>query len=229
RLVRRASAASLSAASRLGRAPRQGRLSPRARRRTARLEDARQAAQISTEAREMNGALDAAIRYAAGGWPGFPCSSKKIPMTSHGLHDATVDPAQIEKWWTATPFALIGVPTGEAIGHVVLDVDLKHGVNGFRTLAALGFETLPKTPTVITRSGGSHIYFLQPDFVLRNTTGAHGRGIGPGLDWRGTGGYVVVPSADSGYRWGEWHFGNCTALRSAGAATATTETRRDRQ
>jgi hypothetical protein len=29
---------------------------------------------------------------------------------------------------------------------------------------------------------------------IRNTGGARGRGIGPGLDWQGAGGYVIVPS-----------------------------------
>jgi Bifunctional DNA primase/polymerase, N-terminal len=53
-----------------------------------------------------------------------------------------------------------------------------------------------------TRSGGLHLYFRRPaDRRIRNTEGARGNGIGPGLDWRGDGGYVIVPSAGSGYWW----------------------------
>lgn len=55
---------------------------------------------------------------------------------------------------------------------------------------------------VHTASGGLHLYFNPPEHVeIRNTEGAEGRGIGPGLDWRGEGGYVIVPSPGSGYQW----------------------------
>src|SRR5262249_10527043 len=54
---------------------------------------------------------------------------------------------------------------------------------------------------------------IRPENGLRNTAGARGRGIGPGLDWRGDGGYVIMPSAGSGYRWGQWTFDNCSPKR----------------
>src|SRR3954471_617174 len=54
---------------------------------------------------------------------------------------------------------------------------------------------------VHTASGGLHLYLAIPPGGLRNTGGARGRGIGPGLDWRGNGGYVIAPSPGSGYRW----------------------------
>jgi hypothetical protein len=73
--------------------------------------------------------------------------------------------------------------------------------NGYDTLENLGYPILPDTPLVHTASGGLHIWFAAPDRELRNTTGAKGRGIGPGLDWRGDGGYVIVPAPGSGYSW----------------------------
>jgi hypothetical protein len=92
--------------------------------------------------------------------------------------------------------------TGRATGLVVLDVDTKGEVDGFHTLAELGFAILPDTPMVHTTSGGLHLYFRAADYPeIRNTAGAKGRGIGPGLDWRGEGGYVIVPSPGSGYYW----------------------------
>jgi Bifunctional DNA primase/polymerase, N-terminal len=98
--------------------------------------------------------------------------------------------------------ALIGVPTGRANGFVVLDLDVKNAVNGLDTLADLGFAILPDTPMVHTASGGLHLYFEPPASPeIRNTGGARGRGIGPGLDWRGEGGFVIVPSSGNGYCW----------------------------
>lgn len=153
------------------------------------------------------------LDYAARGWPVFPChwvgERRKRPLTAHGLHDASRDPAIIAGWWRRWPEALIGVPTGRAIGAVVLDVDVKDDrANGFDTLDTLGFAILPETPMVHTASGGLHLYFVAPEGVdFRNTGGARGRGIGPGLDWRGTGGYVIAPSAGSGYAWDPiWNF-----------------------
>lgn len=157
-------------------------------------------------------ALDWALRYATRGWPVFPCRSRgerrKQPLLQHGLHDASADPALIRKWWARWPDALIGLPTGMPIGAVVLDVDVKRPeANGYDTLADLGFAVLSNTPMAHTASSGLHLYFAVPNGGLRNTGGDRGRGIGPGLDWRGDGGYVIAPSPGSGYSWDpHWNF-----------------------
>jgi len=104
---------------------------------------------------------------------------------------------------------LVGVPTGRAIGAIVLDIDVKRpDALGYDTLDELGFGILPDTPMAHTASSGLHLYFRPPaDREIRNTGGARGRGIGPGLDWRGEGGYVIVPSPGSGYDWDPiWNF-----------------------
>jgi putative DNA primase/helicase len=157
--------------------------------------------------------LDAALRYAGRGWPVFPCQwqgeGRKRPLIERGLHAATTDAATVSAWWTRWPEALIGLPTGEPIGCVVLDIDRKEGgPDGLATLGKIDCPILPLTPTVYTASGGMHLYFQRPEDGLRNTNGERGRGIGPGLDWRGDGGYVILPSPGSGYRWDKrLHFG----------------------
>jgi hypothetical protein len=59
------------------------------------------------------------------------------------LKDATTDPLQIDTWWRQFPNALIGVPTGEAIGMWVLDIDLdvEKGVDGAAAWRALKLVT----------------------------------------------------------------------------------------
>jgi hypothetical protein len=118
-----------------------------------------------------------------------------------GFHAATTDETRFGQWLRRWPRALIGVPTGPVTA-VVLDVDIKRSnANGFDTLAELGQAILPDTPLVHTVSGGLHVYFDPGDREFRNTEGKRGRGLGLGLDVRGTGGYVVVPSPGSGYAW----------------------------
>jgi putative DNA primase/helicase len=140
----------------------------------------------------------------------------KHPLIEHGLHAATRDEQQIRDWWRRWPSALIGVPTGRGSGFIVLDVDIKRPeANGFDTLATLGFAILPDTPMTHTPSGGLHLYFAAPDHPpIRNTNGVKGRGIGLGLDWRGEGGYVIVPSEGSGYHW-DPHWSLDSALLAA--------------
>src|SRR5262249_16000329 len=127
----------------------------------------------------------------------------KKPLTDHGFLDASTDEAQIAEWWRRWPNALVGVPTGVMSGFVVLDIDVKClDQHGFDTLDHLGFSVLPETPMVHTRSAGLHLYFRVLDgCVIRNTQGNQGRGIGSGLDWRGAGGYIIMPSPNSGYWW----------------------------
>lgn len=93
----------------------------------------------------------------------------------------------------------IGLATGVRSGVVVIDLDFKpvQGVNGLESLALLGF--VPDTLTVATPSGGFHLYFRHPGATIKNSASA----IGPGIDVRGDGGYVVLPDSehDSGGRY----------------------------
>ncbi len=156
--------------------------------------------------------LDAALGYARRGWPVFPiwhptedggcaCSKgldcpspAKHPMSDlvpRGLKHATTDPDLIRAWWTRRPQANIGMATGRRSGVVVVDVDLDKG--GFETLAALihHHEEWPITPAVKTGGGGLHFFFCYPEGAkIRNDAG---KKLGPGLDVRGEGGYVLLP------------------------------------
>jgi hypothetical protein len=144
--------------------------------------------------------LEAAVAYAGRGFPVFPCKGK-LPLTEHGFHDASTDTEQVLTWWTHWPEANIGMPTGAASGFVVLDVDVQHG--GAGTLKELeGAQgKLPAAPEVLTGGGGKHVYFAHPGREIRNSAGK----LGPGLDVRGDGGYVIAPPSVHGngraYKW----------------------------
>jgi hypothetical protein len=149
--------------------------------------------------------LDAALAYAARGWAVFPChepahgfcscrrldcsSPAKHPRTPKGLHDAITDREVITAWWRLWPGANVGVRTGAVSGVVVLDVDVDKG--GLATLHDLQrrHATLPPSPAVRTGGGGRHYWFAHPAHSVRNSAGR----LGPGLDVRGDGGYVIAP------------------------------------
>ena len=136
----------------------------------------------------MSECLDAALRYAARGWPVFPCNGKR-PMVANGFHDATTDREMVEWWWRQWPDANVAVPTGGPSGLLVLDVDPDKG--GGDSLHELEREhgELPRTPSVTTPSGGQHFYFRHPGGEVPSNAGQ----LGPGLDIRADGGYVVAP------------------------------------
>jgi len=149
--------------------------------------------------------LACAEDYAARGWPVFPlhsiqdgrctcgkadCQSPgKHPRTPRGLLDASTDANTIRQWWAKWPDANIGIVTGATGGLLVLDVDPGHG--GDATLADLLaiHGPLPETVEALTGGGGRHVFFKHPGGTIRNSAGK----LGPGLDVRGDGGYVVAP------------------------------------
>lgn len=162
--------------------------------------------------------LDAAIAYARDkSWLVFPVHSlrdgrcscgkgdceqiAKHPRTPNGFKDATLEEDKIRAWWKRWPDANIGVATGAASGFVVVDVD---GELGEQTLDEHqhAYGELPETARAITGGDGSHYLFAHPDEVVRNSAK---KKLGPGLDVRGDGGYIVVaPSIHrSGQRY-EW-------------------------
>jgi Bifunctional DNA primase/polymerase, N-terminal len=131
--------------------------------------------------------LDQALEYVLRGWAVFPCRwdggprLRKTPLTRNGFKDASRDQKTVYQWWVRWPTALIGLPTGEVSGVVVLDVDVKRSqANGFDSLEDLGHSILPETPMAHTESGGLHVYFRCPDRDVRNSAGH----IAPGLDVR---------------------------------------------
>jgi hypothetical protein len=150
----------------------------------------------------VSGVLAIALRYADNDWPVFPLlANSKKPATDHGWKDATTDEAQIHAWFEDERPCNVGIATGNRSGLLVIDVDVKKGVDGFATLARLESElgSISDTRTVATPSGGAHLYFLV-DQELRCSTGS----LGPGIDVRCDGGYVVAPPSwitSTAYRW----------------------------
>lgn len=135
---------------------------------------------------------DAAGMLAAAGVPVFPCApGGKRPTSEHGFHDATTDPEQVTAWWRRWPKANIGVPTGHESGWEVVDVDRKSTGSGFaafdrarRMGLVPGWVALVRTP-----SGGMHAFF--PADPYRAQTSWQAARVH--VDFRGAGGYVVVP------------------------------------
>jgi putative DNA primase/helicase len=145
----------------------------------------------------MTNALEIALRISNElGLPVFPCREKpnatgkgiKSPYTANGYTDASTDEQQIRNWWHANPNALIGVPTGQASGILVVDIDQSDVKDGEASFAELGIGD-PETVQTITQSGGRHIIFKYPDgYDIRNSAG---NVLGKSIDVRANGGYVI--------------------------------------
>jgi predicted P-loop ATPase len=99
---------------------------------------------------------------------------------------------------TKGPSGGYGIPTGHGNGFFVVDLDVgvtkdgvpKDGINRFIALAA--GRPVPDTLSVVSPSGGVHLYFrLPPDLYVPKTIGE----LGLGIDIIGEGGFVVGPGS----------------------------------
>ncbi len=141
----------------------------------------------------------AALRLATNGIPVFPCKPDKTPYTPQGFKNASIQEEFVNGYWDEWPEALIGAPTGAPSGLVVLDIDNKGG-DGEAELRELEkqYGKLPTTGTSRTPSGGRHIFFKYPGEPVKCSA----KQLGPNLDIRGDGGYVIVPGSGD-YEWVE--------------------------
>lgn len=108
---------------------------------------------------------------------------------------------EITSWWSNNPKANIGIITGKISNLFVVDLDkYAEGYDEEMTSEYIPDSTV--TPSVNTPRGGQHLYFLNPEGSI--TIKAR---ILPGIDYRGTGGYVVAPPSVNGtgrpYSWVE--------------------------
>ncbi|WP_205447377.1 bifunctional DNA primase/polymerase [Candidatus Frankia alpina] len=139
----------------------------------------------------------AALFYAGLGWPVVPVASPdaavvrpgKQPLVRDWPSAASTSPGQIKDWWRRWPDANVGIVTGPRSGLGVLDLDVDKG--GVASLSALESRVgcLPGTVTVVTGSGGVHLYYRHPGVPLLSAADVYGLG----LDVRGDGGLVVAP------------------------------------
>ena len=145
----------------------------------------------------MSDLLDAALAYAARGWPVFPCLPlSKVPATGQGgFKNATTDPAQIEAWWTESPnYNIAFSPRDAGLSVVDLDPakeDLIDGKEAWTRKCEEQGEP-DETFTVGSPRDGEHKYYRGD---LPPSTGKATRGLIPGaaIDTRGGGSYVLLP------------------------------------
>lgn len=131
--------------------------------------------------------LDWVLRYIRLGWGVIPLHGKK-PYTNHGLKDWTLSEEQARAWWTKWPNANIGLVTGHRF--FVIDIDAHRGGEDTWDSLRSKHPPLPATIESITGRGGRHIFYKLPEnFRVSNSEDF----IGPGIDVRGHGGYVVAP------------------------------------
>ncbi|MCZ4260976.1 bifunctional DNA primase/polymerase [Limimaricola sp. G21655-S1] len=123
----------------------------------------------------------------------FPAGPDKAPLISGWQAKATRDPHTITQWH-ANGARAWGIPCGAANGLFVIDLDVDK-----ETGARIGRDSLLAMPRyaslydhayVMTPSGGRHIY-CQHFEGARNSTSK----IGPKIDTRGEGGYVIAPGS----------------------------------
>lgn len=120
---------------------------------------------------------------------------------------ATTDLDRIGRAWQHTPYG-VGIACGPS-RLIVIDLDLpkpgfvmpagwagggvRDGGDVLAVLCERAGQPFPATYTVTTGNGGLHLYFRHPAGpALRNTRGETGNGLGPLIDTRAYGGYVVA-------------------------------------
>lgn len=123
----------------------------------------------------------------------------KCPRVAWGSK-STVDPATIKKWW-GNAWRDVDVETGEIVYNVP-NIGIDCGKSGLLVFDADTYKKIAdlsdlltwddrETVTVITQGGGEHLIYDRQGKPYGNAT----KGLPPGIDIRGVGGYVVaVPS-----------------------------------
>jgi hypothetical protein len=181
-----------------------------------------------TKENEKNSVLQYALKYAHRGWPVLAvhsikdgsCTCRRSDCSSPGKHPrfhSQLQPSGVKSanWDTGTirqifqkyPNGNIGIATGQQ-SFVALDVDLPDGPDSLQKLEQQ-FGKLPDTLKNRTGGGGFQLLFKHPGVPIKNSV----KHLGPGLDIRSDGGYVVVPpsihASGKRYRWDRPVFATC--------------------
>lgn len=145
----------------------------------------------------MSNTYEAALSLAAKGYYVFPLQpGSKLPAIDDFPNRATRDPEQIKKFWLDPVLGFVqpwnvGISTTRYNGTqalVVVDVDNKGNKKGDDEILKLelsGYEFI-ETATQVTPTGGIHLVYWSKAAVKQGQSV-----LGPGLDIRSKGGYIV--------------------------------------
>lgn len=153
----------------------------------------------AAEAKSPQTAREWAIFYASLGWSVVPVrTGEKMPSVPWAkFQTLPADLGTINGWFDAAPSIGLGLVQGRNAGTIVLDFD---GELGHATLRELERRGLPASVRALTPGGGVHVFLRHPGRPI-----ATRKGVLPGMDVRGDGGFVVAaPSqhANGGrYHW----------------------------
>jgi len=141
--------------------------------------------------------------YLKLGWPVFPIAGPayaknkeqyktwKVPLVYWQKYQNILPTEnEIASWLSKWPLAWIGCVTGKFSGLFVIDVD---GEKGKKSLSEFRLA-LPPTRISQTQRGYHYFFKWSPRMDSFTTTTANLR---PGIDIRGEGGCIVLPSADN--------------------------------
>lgn len=126
--------------------------------------------------------LDTALSLARAGWYVFPLTPSGGFLKGFSWDKgASRSPKQIRTWWDDDPRQRIGVHCGRS-GLVVVDLDRKHGKDGFTSLEAAGRD-LPRTFNYTSRSGSGEHHMYRAPAGVQLTIDRDLKGM-PGVDIR---------------------------------------------
>ncbi|MFT4029655.1 MAG: bifunctional DNA primase/polymerase [Protaetiibacter sp.] len=141
---------------------------------------------------------DDALELARKGWAVLPLRGK-VPVTVHGVKDASRDLAQVAAWWPSGASWNVGARVPSSL--VVLDVDPQNGGSLIALEHTAGVR-LPATLTVHSGrgTGGQHRYYMHPGGPVSSTR------LPAGIDVKTDRGYCVMPpsvhpATGRPYRW----------------------------
>lgn len=105
--------------------------------------------------------LQSALEYAGYGWRVLPIKpASKLPIIKAWQINASINPAQIESWWTQWPTANVGVCLGE--GSNLIDVECDSD-KAEQQLASLFDGAIPLTATYRGQRGKHRLFRWQSD------------------------------------------------------------------
>jgi len=141
--------------------------------------------------------VDTALALATKGKPIFPVAQNKKPLVEWKPYQERIPTSQeVKEWWGKWPDANIGMATGHLSGWVIIDCDSEEAANRF-------IEEYPEAKdTLQVQTGRGKHYYFEFEEGIRNDAG---KLLGLGIDIRGEGGFVIIPSSihanGKPYRW----------------------------